>query len=255
LPGVVLLVDRSDLSRIIYHALEGEFHIEAVVREARVHRLTLFAKRLKRFGLRTALGQVAFAVFLIPWLKREGTRRRREILLEYGLNDSPLPAQRVIDVPSVNTDNIAHLLQNLNPKVIVVNGTRILEAMLLNATSAVLLNTHVGITPRYRGVHGGYWALASGDSDNCGVTVHKIDKGIDTGDIVAQATIRPMPADNFSTYPLLQVATAIPLLKQAIRDALGGNLNTVPAGADRSRLWSHPTAFEYLKARFSLGVR
>jgi hypothetical protein len=253
--GVVLLVDNSDLSRIIYHALESEFNIDAVVREARIPRLSLLAKRLKRLGLRTTLGQAAFVLFLAPWLKRESMRRRREILIQYCMDDSPLPAQRVIDVPSVNTDKTVKLLQDMCPKVIVVNGTRILEEKLLKATTAVLLNTHVGITPRYRGVHGGYWALASGDPNHCGVTVHKIDKGIDTGDIVAQAIIRPKRTDNFLTYPLLQIAYAIPLLKHAIHDALIDKLETVPAQDDRSKLWSHPTAFQYLKRRFLFGVR
>jgi folate-dependent phosphoribosylglycinamide formyltransferase PurN len=253
--GVVLLVDNSDLSRIIYHALDAEFHIEAVVREARTQRLELLSKRVKKLGFRTVLGQIVFVLFVMPWLRLEGRRRRREILTQYGMNDFPLPSQCVVDVPTVNSDETIRLLQNLRPKVILVNGTRILEEKLLNATTAMLLNTHVGITPRYRGVHGGYWALASGDPDHCGVTVHKIDKGIDTGDIVAQVIIRPKCTDNFSTYPLLQIANAIPLLKHAIHDALTGNLETVLSQDATSRLWSHPTVFQYLKTRFSLGVR
>ena len=252
---VVLLVDNSDLSRIIYHALNAEFHIKAVVREARIERFTLFSKRVKRLGFHAAVGQAEFALFVMPWLKLESRRRRREIMIEYGMDDSPLPARRVVDVPSVNCNESMILLQNLRPKVILVNGTRILEERLLDATKAVLLNTHVGITPRYRGVHGGYWALASGDPDHCGVTVHKIDKGIDTGDIVAQAVIRPKRSDNFSTYPLLQIANAIPILKHAIHDALIGRLETVQAQDEKSKLWSHPTALQYLKMRSSLGVR
>ena len=45
----------------------------------------------------------------------------------------------------------------------VVNGTRILSRRMLESIDAVFLNMHVGITPKYRGVHGGYWALANGD--------------------------------------------------------------------------------------------
>ena len=148
----------------------------------------------------------------------------------------------MIDVASVNDGRTVALLKEFSPRVVVVNGTRILDENLLNATSAVFLNTHVGITPLYRGVHGGYWALAVGDPEHCGVTVHKIDKGIDTGAIVAQALIKPTAADNFSTYPLLQIANAIPLLRQAIRDALDGKLETLPAPVGKSQLWSHPTA-------------
>ena len=52
---------------------------------------------------------------------------------------------------------------------------------LLEAVPAVFLNTLAGITPSYRGVHGAYWALVQRQPDACGVTVHLVDAGIDTG--------------------------------------------------------------------------
>ena len=255
MPGLVLLVDHSDLSRIIFHALAAEFQIDIVIREARVRRLALLAKRLKRLGWSTTIGQVMFIAFVLPWLRWESRRRRAEILFLYGVDDSSIPLKDIVDVTSANDDNTVALLRSLSPKVIVVSGTRILEEKMLNATEAILLNTHVGITPLYRGVHGGYWALASADPENCGTTIHKIDKGIDTGDIAAQITVPPTNTDNFATYPLLQIAAALPLLKKAVRDALNGTLMTFPADPDRSKLWSHPTAFQYLKTRLSRGVR
>jgi folate-dependent phosphoribosylglycinamide formyltransferase PurN len=255
LRSIVLLVDDSDLSRIIYHALAGEFNIEAVVRETKISRSTFLKRRLKKLGWRKVLGQIVFAKCIVPMLKRETARRRADILRQYGMDESPIPTEYVTDVRSVNDVEVATLLQNLSPAVVVVNGTRILEEKLLCATGGVFLNTHVGITPLYRGVHGGYWALASGDPRHFGVTIHKIDKGIDTGDIVAQASMKPDAADNFSTYPLLQIAIAIPLLKQAIRDAANSKLETRPAPAGKSQLWSHPTAIQYLKLRIELGVR
>ena len=253
--GIVLLVDDSDLSRILYHSLAVEFNVKAVIREAKVPRLTFLKRRLRKLGWRTLLGQIVFAKCLIPLLRWEASRRRADILLQYELDETPIPVEHVIDVRSVNDVETVTLLQKLSPQVIVVNGTRILEEQLLRATSAVFLNAHVGITPLYRGVHGGYWALASGDPQHFGVTIHKIDKGIDTGEIVAQASIKPDAADNFSTYPLLQIAIAIPLLKRVLRDAISGKLETMPVPRGKSRLWSHPTVFQYLKSRITLGIR
>jgi methionyl-tRNA formyltransferase len=64
------------------------------------------------------------------------------------------------------------------------------------------------------------------------VTVHLLDEGIDTGPVVAQARVEPTPDDNFATYPLLQLATALPLLE-----------------------YHHPTIGEYWHARVRYGVR
>ena len=113
--GIVLLVDDSDLSRIIYHALAGEFSIEAVVREAKVPRLTFLKRRLKRLGWRTLLGQILFTKCIVPLLKRETARRREHILRQYGLNEASLPAERVIDVRSINDVQTVALLQKLSP--------------------------------------------------------------------------------------------------------------------------------------------
>ena len=145
-------------------------------------------------------------------------------------------------------------LQRLAPRVVVVAGTRIISGSVLDAVEAPFLNMHAGITPRYRGVHGGYWALASDDREHCGVTVHIVDRGVDTGAVIAQARIEPTTHDSFATYPLLQLVAGLPLLVDAVRAALGGRLEQVPTSGP-SRQWYHPTAWGYLATWIRRGVR
>jgi methionyl-tRNA formyltransferase len=42
---------------------------------------------------------------------------------------------------------------------------------------------HPGICPEYRNAHGCFWALASDDVDNVGLSLIRIDRGVDTGPI------------------------------------------------------------------------
>jgi methionyl-tRNA formyltransferase len=103
-------------------------------------------------------------------------------------------------------------------------------------------------------VHGGYWALANEDAAHCGVTVHLVDRGIDTGDVLYQETISPTDKDSFNTYPLLQLTRAIPLMKQALRDVSQRTLH--PQKPDLpSRLWYHPTLWEYASVYLKRGVK
>ena len=141
------------------------------------------------------------------------------------------------------------------PDVVVVNGTRIIDPDTLNSCQAIFLNIHCGITPAYRGVHGAYWALVNEDRDNVGVTVHLVDKGIDTGDVVAQSAIEVDTQDNFFTYPWKQYVKAIPLLLQAIEDVQSGRLQTWRRDDLSSAIWFHPTIWRYLISRFKSGVR
>jgi hypothetical protein len=42
---------------------------------------------------------------------------------------------------------------------------------------------HPGICPEYRNAHGCFWALANGELDKVGMTLLRIDKGVDTGPV------------------------------------------------------------------------
>jgi phosphoribosylglycinamide formyltransferase 1 len=87
-------------------------------------------------------------------------------------------------------------------------------------------------------------ALANGDSQNAGVTVHLVNTGIDTGGVLFQDRIHPGPADNFITYPVLQVAAGVRLMKRAVHDALDGTL-CVQQPDMPSKLYYLPTLWQY----------
>ncbi len=253
--GVVLLAGDHASGRIVAHALLADFPLERVIFEGDVPRLEFLGKRVRRLGLATVLGQVMFQAVVRPWLALTSRRRIAEIKARYKLDDSALSSRLVARVPSADSPEAIGLLRRLQPRVVVINGTRILSKEVLSATPATFLNTHAGITPMYRGVHGGYWALASGDREHCGVTVHVVDPGIDTGGIVAQARIEPTSDDNFVTYPLMQLGVGLGLLRPAVRAALAGELKTQAYPAGPSKLWSHPTLASYLIARWGKGVK
>jgi folate-dependent phosphoribosylglycinamide formyltransferase PurN len=75
--------------------------------------------------------------------------------------------------------------------------------------------------------------------------VHLVDAGIDTGAVLYQARLAPSAQDNYTTFPYLQLAAALPLLQQAAQDAVDGKLK--PQKMDLpSHLWSHPTIWRYV---------
>jgi methionyl-tRNA formyltransferase len=250
-----MLAGRSETTRIIYSALSRRFGVDAVVLEEPIPKRDLLVRRARRLGVRRALGQALFQAALVPMLRRAAEDRIAEIKRESGLDGAPMPEQSVIRVSSANAPEAVAALRRLAPRIVVVNGTRILSRETLSSVEAVFLNTHAGITPLYRGSHGGYWALVNGQPEHCGVTVHLVNEGIDTGAIVSQARIFPGEKDSFVTYPLLQVAAALPLLEHAVGEGLKGRLATRTPPPGESRLWTHPTAREYLANRILRNVR
>jgi methionyl-tRNA formyltransferase len=255
-PKKIVLLGREDSqTAILYDSLQSEFLIAGVIVEEGEPRLKFLKRRVKRLGLGKALGQVAFRVVVVPWLRATSRRRVEEIIQQAGLDASPMPALKLVKVTSVNSDETIQVLKELQPSVVVVSGTRIIAAKVLNCVSAVFINMHAGITPMYRGVHGGYWALVEHDVDACGVTVHEVDTGVDTGRILGQTRIMPNGRDNFATYGFLQLAAGLPLLKRAIRDACEDQLRPLELPVGESRLWTHPTLGQYIYHRVKSGVK
>jgi folate-dependent phosphoribosylglycinamide formyltransferase PurN len=252
---IVLLGREDRQTAILYNSLRSEFLLARVIVEEGESRLNFVKRRVTKLGWRKALGQVAFRLVVVPWLKATSRRRIEEIFRQCGLDASPMPAAKLVKVSSVNSDQTIQALQELQPSVVVVSGTRIIAARVLNCVPAVFINMHAGITPMYRGVHGGYWALVEHNADSCGVTVHEVDTGVDTGRILGQTRVTPNGTDNFATYGFLQLAAGLPLLKRAIRDACEGQLQPVAAPLGESRLWTHPTLAQYVYHRVKSGVK
>ena len=247
---VVLIAGPGEPTHIVYHALQASVGVARVIIEEPVGAKQLLKRRLEKLGWATVAGQVLFKVVVEKPLKLTAGGRLHQIKTGYGLNDAAIPAEKVLRVSSINSPEAIAALQALQPGVVVVQGTRIIAKRVLQSVACPFINMHAGITPRYRGVHGGYWALATGDTAHCGVTVHLVDAGIDTGGVLAQALIEPTPADSYVTYPLLQLAAGLPLLVQAVRAALAGTLRPLPKEeAGPSRLWSHPTLGQWLSGR------
>lgn len=77
------------------------------------------------------------------------------------------------------------------------------------------LNGHPSLLPRHRGPIPWAWAIRSGDEE-LGITVHRMDAGLDTGPILAQ---RSFPLDGYAE-PEELYARSGPLLAEALTEAL-----------------------------------
>lgn len=207
----------------------------------------LLRRRVKRLGPARVAGQVLFRALVVPALAWRGRARVAEIVRDFDLDTSPM--QDVRHVPSMNDEATRAWVRQLRPAVTVVCGTRILDRATLAALQGPVVNFHAGITPTYRGVHGGYWALAEGRPELVGSTLHLIDPGIDTGDVLTQVTFEVTRRDSFATYPYLHVAAVLGPLEDLVGRALAGeDLVGRPPRADlESKLRTHPTLFEYAR--------
>lgn len=243
---IVLLAGKSESSKFLYNKLNKQFTIDYIIYEKKVATLNLIKSRVKKFGILKVINQILFQTAIVFLLKLFSKSRINEIQKQFGLENSEIPSKKLINVDSVNCDDCLKVLKQIEPDLIIVNGTRIISKNILNNVQALFINIHVGITPEYRGVHGAYWALVNNDAQNCGVTVHKVDEGIDTGDLIKQSTIKITSKDNFVTYPYIQTGVGILLMEDIINKIKNNNIDCYKKANSISNLYTHPTFTEYL---------
>ncbi len=91
--------------------------------------------------------------------------------------------------PEKITDEFVQEIKNLNPDLIVVTSYgKIIPEELLNIPKYNCLNAHVSLLPKLRGASPVQNAVLEGLSET-GVTIMKMDVGMDDGDIIAQEKI------------------------------------------------------------------
>lgn len=83
------------------------------------------------------------------------------------------------------------------------------------------LNCHAGALPFYRGRNPLTWALINGETE-FGITVHWVDLGIDTGDIVRQIKVPITATDTYATLLKTAETLCADALVDAISDVHGG---------------------------------
>ena len=252
---IVMLCSDCFSTVTLYNYISSYHTIGKVITEEPMRGMALAKRRMKKLGFFRVAGQIMFSMIIVPAIRIFSKKRIAQLKDQYNFDENPIPAARKVHFPSVNDEDCNKLLKELDPDVVIVNGTRIISKKVLDSTKAVFINMHTGITPKYRGVHGGYWAMVNNDTANCGVTVHLVDKGIDTGGILYQATIPATGDDNYVTYPYLQFGEGIPLMHKAVEDILQDRVTVVQSRIAESALWYHPTIWQYLYLRIFKGKK
>lgn len=252
---VVLLAGPDETTSVVANYLEGRVQELIVIVESSPSRVRMIRRRAQRVGWVDAAGQALFITLAQPILRRSSKKRRSDI--RRAASFDARPRRPDYSVHSVNDDRTISLLADLDPSVVVVHGTRIITTRVLASLHCPILNIHAGITPRYRGVHGGYWALSEQHPEWVGSTVHLVDPGIDTGRILAQKTFTVTEEDSIATYPELHLVHGLPLLAAQVEKALAGaTLDSLPeSAAPGSFLRYHPTLWGYARRRWTNGVR
>jgi methionyl-tRNA formyltransferase len=123
-------------------------------------------------------------------------------------------------------------LQGLRPDLIAVAAYgQILPKAILELPRFGCLNVHTSLLPKYRGAAPIQWAILN-DEPETGVTIMKMDAGLDTGDILTQEATPIRAEDNAQTLHDRLGKIGAELLVSTIRNHVAGKITPRPQPAE-----------------------
>jgi peptidoglycan/xylan/chitin deacetylase (PgdA/CDA1 family) len=149
----------------------------------------------------------------------------------------------VLEMGDLNGPSAATALARLRPDLGVVLGTRLLKRSTFAVPRLGCLNLHLGKVPEYRGVPPGFWEHYDRQR-TAGVTVHFIDDGLDTGDVLGEDSVAVDPLDSPETLRRRLEIAGGGLLVRCVRDLARGCATPRPQPRDGRRPRTAPTRLQ-----------
>ena len=119
-------------------------------------------------------------------------------------------------------------LNGLNPDVLIAIGyTNILKKPILELPRRCAVNFHASLLPAYRGKHPVFWCLRNGERWS-GLTVHIMDEGIDSGDILYQVKVRTRRTDTVASLYERILSRSLALIPRLVEEVERGAIRPEP---------------------------
>lgn len=157
----------------------------------------------------------------------------------------------VFEITNPNSEKFLKTLENIKPDIIINQSQCIIKRKLLDIPKIGVINRHNALLPKNRGRLSPFWVLYKGE-DETGVSIHFVNEGIDSGDIIVQKKLPVGKKDNFNTI----IKKSYELAPKAMLDALyklEKGLNDFIANDDSKATYnSTPTLKEAIQYRIRM---
>jgi hypothetical protein len=199
--------------------------------------------------LRRRRGILALPLFL-AWVGEELFRFLRspgaELTLRRHLDRI---SDRIHFVPDIHDPGVIRSVRALRPHLGLVYGSPILKPELFEVPSLGTLGIHHGKVPEYRGNKTMFWAMYN-QEETAGVTIQKINAGLDTGLIVKEGAVPVGLRTQGSVWRDLE-SLGLDLYVEAILEVKEGRATFRPQTGPKGKLYRNPKLKDLLRFHIS----
>ncbi len=219
-----------------------------VLRETYAQARRRVVREMRRVGPLRFLDVLAFRLYYTIFLAERDRRWEEEMkaLLCRRYPDIPVSTP-VLECSSPNTKECRDFLRSSIPDLVIARCKVILKEDVFTIPKNGTFVMHPGICPEYRNAHGCFWALANHDRERVGMTLLKVDRGVDSGPSFANYTCDF--DEKRESHIVIQQRTVFDNLDAIQRDLLdiyAGHAVPMDLGGRKSAAWGQPWLTKYL---------
>jgi folate-dependent phosphoribosylglycinamide formyltransferase PurN len=238
------LLDRQGLS-----AWMASFSdLSGIVELSETHGRTLqrIRAQVRRSGVWRLLDVFALRVYYRMAYAAADRRFEQDTVEALVQRFGPAPAVPVLRAGSVNAPETIEFLESCRPDFVIARCKTLLKPAVFQVPPQGTYVLHPGVCPEYRNAHGCFWALSSGDLDRVGLTLLRIDAGVDTGPVYGYFTY-PFDERRESHVRIQQrvLTENLDAIRNRLLEAVAGRADRIDTSGRPSAVWGQPwlTAF------------
>ena len=220
-----------------------------VIREPRARMWKRIKREIKRVGMLRFVDVLAMRLYGRLFLARDDKRWLEEELSRLEARFPELPATtRILETENPNSTEVEELLREVQPDLILARCKNLLNERIFTQAKVGTFVMHPGICPEYRNAHGCFWALARRDIFTVGMTLLKIDKGVDTGPVYGHYSYEfDEVRESHNIIQNRVVFDNLDKLRAKLEEILAGIAVPVDVNGRRSEAWGQPWLTAYLR--------
>ena len=228
-----------------------------VIREPSGHRIAKLKRSLRQDGLWGTLDLLAYRLYHRVF-HAAGDRQfedgvRQTLGQEYPAVGYEVP---ILEVGSPNSPEAQAFIQSCRPDAMLACCKHILKPAIFEQAQLGTFVMHPGICPEYRNAHGCFWALVNGDMERVGMTLLKIDRGIDTGPVYGHFSASYDEVhESHLTIQRRMTYGNLNRVQRILEEYEAGVAEPISTAGRASAVWGQPTLSSYWKWKRAAKLR
>jgi len=184
--SILLITGAADRHRYFAKKLYDEFQTDLIsIISQKLHNTTFVSKSEKIKKLFSlffknpfkTIKKIIFYIFNSFYSYKENIFQNSNVLF---------PDVPVNETNDINSNKMIQLIKSIKPDIIIVFGGKIICKEIINIPK-IILNSHYGIVPFYKGIGSSITAIGRKDFRHIGSSIHEINERLDSGDILRYA--------------------------------------------------------------------